>query len=92
MLVLTRRVGQQIRIGTSIVVTLLKVESNRARIGVEAPRDVPVFRQELFDFIRESSAGQPSESSIRPGATRSARSGRCADRSSTESLWRGVAV
>ena len=50
MLVLSRRVGQQIRIGKSVVVTLLKVERNRARIGVQAPFGIPVFRQELLDF------------------------------------------
>lgn len=53
MLVLSRRVGQKIRIGESIVVTLLKVESSRAKIGVEAPADVPVLRQELFEFARD---------------------------------------
>lgn len=50
MLVLSRRVGQQIRIGESIVVTLLRVDRNKARIGVEAPLGVSVFRQELLDF------------------------------------------
>jgi len=52
MLVLSRRIGQQIRIGESVVVTLLKVERNKARIGIEAPAGVPVFRQELLDFAR----------------------------------------
>ena len=54
MLVLSRKVGQKICIGASIVVTLLKVERNKARLGIEAPADVPVFRQELFDFARRS--------------------------------------
>ena len=55
MLVLSRRVGEKIRIGSSIVVTLLRVDSHRARIGVEAPRDVPIFRQEVFDFLKDGS-------------------------------------
>jgi carbon storage regulator CsrA len=50
MLVLSRRIGEQIRIGKSVVVTLLKVERNRARIGVTAPPGIPVYRQELLDF------------------------------------------
>jgi carbon storage regulator len=50
MLVLSRRIGQQIRIGNSVVVTLLRVDRNKARIGVEAPPGIPVFRQELLDF------------------------------------------
>ena len=56
MLVLSRRVGEKIRIGTSIVVTLLKVDRNKARIGVEAPADVPVVRQELFEFAKDRPA------------------------------------
>ena len=52
MLVLSRKVGQQIRIGKSVVVTLLKVERNKARIGVDAPAGIPVYRQELLDFDR----------------------------------------
>jgi carbon storage regulator len=59
MLVLSRKVGQQIRIGKSVVVTLLKVERNKARIGVEAPPGIPVFRQELLDFDR-SRSGAPA--------------------------------
>ena len=67
MLVLSRRVGQQIRIGKSVVVTLLKVERNKARIGVEAPPGIPVFRQELLDFDRSRPAA-PATSS--PSAAR----------------------
>jgi carbon storage regulator len=63
MLVLSRRVGQQIRIGKSVVVTLLKVERNKARIGVEAPPGIPVFRQELLDFDRSRPAA-PAKSPI----------------------------
>ena len=50
MLVLSRRVGEKIRIGSSIVVTVLTVHRNKARLGIEAPSDLPIFRQELFDF------------------------------------------
>jgi carbon storage regulator len=65
MLVLSRRVGQQIRIGDSIVVTLLKVDRNKARIGVDAPPSVPVYRQELFDFdrSRQSRLANPAANS-----------------------------
>jgi carbon storage regulator len=60
MLVLSRRVGQQIRIGQSVVVTLLKVERNRARIGVEAPAGIPVFRQELLEFDKTRPSAPPA--------------------------------
>jgi carbon storage regulator len=62
MLVLSRRIGQQIRIGKSVVVTLLRVERNKARIGVEAPPGIPVFRQELLDFESK----RPTGSAITP--------------------------
>lgn len=52
MLVLGRKVGESIVIGGEIRVTLLSVEGERARIGIEAPRSVPVVRQELFEAVR----------------------------------------
>ncbi len=47
MLVLTRKVGERIHIGTDIVVEVLDVRGRQIRIGIEAPRSVPVVREEL---------------------------------------------
>lgn len=47
MLCLTRKMGETIRIGDNIEVTVLAVKGNQARIGVQAPRDVPVRREEV---------------------------------------------
>ncbi len=47
MLVLTRKLEQTIRIGDSIRVTILRIERGQVRIGIEAPREVPVLRDEL---------------------------------------------
>jgi carbon storage regulator len=47
MLVLSRKASQRITIGDSIVITVVRVESDRVRIGIEAPREVRVMRQEL---------------------------------------------
>jgi carbon storage regulator len=52
MLVLTRRMGETIRIGPHIVVTVLGVNGSHVRIGVEAPRDVEVHREEVFERIK----------------------------------------
>ena len=51
MLVLTRRPGQLIQIGADIQVTIIEVRGDQVRIGINAPRDVPVHRQEIWDEI-----------------------------------------
>jgi carbon storage regulator len=53
MLVLTRRVGETIRIGNDVVVTVLNVKGNHIRIGVNAPKDVTVHREEIFERIKQ---------------------------------------
>lgn len=47
MLVLTRRIGESLRIGDNVTVTILDVQGNQIRIGVAAPRDVTVLREEI---------------------------------------------
>lgn len=47
MLVLTRRVNEKILIGDNIVVTVLEVRGDQVRLGIDAPRDVKVFREEV---------------------------------------------
>lgn len=49
MLVLTRKPGEQIQIGPETIITLVEVRGDKARIGISAPRDVPIHRCELFD-------------------------------------------
>jgi carbon storage regulator len=52
MLILTRRVGEIIRIGPDIVVTVLGVNGSHVRVGVDAPKDVAVHREEVFERIK----------------------------------------
>ena len=52
MLVLMRRPGESIHIGPNIVVTLVALERNRARIGIEAPREVTIDREEIAEKKR----------------------------------------
>ncbi|NKF21527.1 carbon storage regulator CsrA [Solimonas marina] len=52
MLILTRRVGETVVIGDDVVVTVLGVKGNQVRIGVKAPRDVAVHREEIFERIK----------------------------------------
>lgn len=56
MLVLTRRSNQSIMIGNDIVVTVLEVRGEQVRIGIKAPREVEVHREEVFDALHESEA------------------------------------
>ncbi len=56
MLILTRRVGETIMICDDISVTVLGIKGNQARIGIEAPKDLPVHRLEVFEKIREQEA------------------------------------
>jgi len=52
MLILTRRVGETLMIGDDVTVTVLGVKGNQVRIGVNAPKDVSVHREEIYDRIR----------------------------------------
>jgi carbon storage regulator len=52
MLILTRRVGESIKIGDNVTITVLGVKGNQVRIGVDAPRDVAVHREEIFERIK----------------------------------------
>ncbi len=52
MLILTRRVGENLNIGDDIQITVLGVKGNQVRIGVTAPEDVPVHRQEVYERIQ----------------------------------------
>jgi carbon storage regulator len=62
MLILTRRVGESLMIGDNVNVTVLGIRGNQVRIGVNAPKDVSVHREEIYERIQqEKSGGNTSE-------------------------------
>ncbi len=66
MLILTRRVGESLMIGDDINVTVLSIRGNQVRIGVSAPKDVSVHREEIYERIQhedESGAEPPDTES-----------------------------
>jgi carbon storage regulator len=58
MLILTRRVGETVMIGNEVTVTVLGVKGNQVRIGVNAPKDVAVHREEIYVRIKREVDGE----------------------------------
>jgi carbon storage regulator len=70
MLILTRRVGETLKVGNDVDVTVLGVKGNQIRIGIKAPKNVAVHREEIFERIQREAelAGRPNQPTAPPAA------------------------
>jgi carbon storage regulator len=66
MLILSRKVNEKIMIGDDISVSIIEVRGDQVRLGVEAPKTVKVFRQEVFDAIRAENKAAAESSPVFP--------------------------
>jgi len=60
MLVLSRKLGEKIYISDNICITIVDIDRGKIRLGIEAPRDVPIFRQELLTDKKPAAAETPA--------------------------------
>jgi len=69
MLILTRRIGETLNIGDDVQVTVLGVKGNQVRLGVSAPKEIPVHREEIYQRIKkEKESGVQETRPVRDAA------------------------
>lgn len=66
MLILTRRVGETIVIGDDVIITVLGIKGNQVRIGINAPKDVSVHREEIYQRIQNEKKEAPAAAASAP--------------------------
>ncbi len=69
MLVLSRKVGERIRIGDGVFITVVRITGGGVRLGIEAPAEMPVVREELFQEMQAEAARESVEAPLESGET-----------------------
>lgn len=65
MLVLSRQTGQSIQIGSDITITVIDVVGDKVKIGIEAPKAIPVYRQEIAELIAKRDVTEPNPAKLK---------------------------
>jgi len=66
MLILSRKINEKIMIGDDISVSIIEIRGDQVRIGVDAPKSVKVFRQEVFDAIKAENKAAAQSAAVLP--------------------------
>ncbi len=66
MLVLSRKLGEKIYIGENICITVVDIDRGKIRLGIEAPRDIPIYRQELLPLSQQQQQQQAAQQQQQP--------------------------
>ncbi len=88
MLVLSRKLGEKIFVGDSICITVVDIDRGKIRLGIECPRDIPIYRQELLPIKGEKDANQ----SNRPAPQSARANGSPASSATLSATRRQVAI
>ena len=64
MLVLTRKLSEEIKIGKDIVIKVLSISENQIKIGIDAPRNIQIYRNEVYEKVKEETIKASNSSSI----------------------------
>jgi len=66
MLVLTRKIGESIKINEDVKITVIDIKGKNIRLGIEAPRDTKIYREEVFNKIKEENVEAASSTAFDP--------------------------
>ena len=64
MLIITRRAGERIMVGDDVVVEIMEIVGNSVRVGISAPRSIPVYREEIYTAVRDENRAAADASSV----------------------------
>jgi carbon storage regulator len=66
MLVLTRKLNEKIRIGNNIVINVLAINENQIKLGIDAPSDVKIYREEIYEKVKDYAVEAAQRSKDKP--------------------------